>query len=168
MNNNNTPLSNRVRCRIFFFVESYLFIYLFQSDGIDSGSIMSSIYSSNSVSSANTPNPNIPNRSFSQLSQLTQQQQQANSIAMTPESDSSALNFLSAPSADQRRQIMHHLVLLLHAHKCLQRERAATNNSNDNHEGILPNTCTIPHCGTMRSVLQHMTKCTDFKNCSCK
>ena len=149
-----------------FFSSSNL-IYLFQSDGIDSGSIMSSIYSSNSVSSANTPNPNLPNRSFSQLSQV-QSQQQPMSIAMTPESDSSVLNFLSAPSADQRRQIMHHLVLLLHAHKCLQRERSAITNSNDNHEGILPNTCSIPHCATMRNVLQHMTKCSDFKNCSCK
>jgi hypothetical protein len=66
---------------------------------------------------------------------------------------------------DQRRHILHHLVLLLHAHKCLQRERQT---ANDNHETTSQNLCTIPHCATMRNVLQHMTKCSDFKNCSCK
>ena len=124
---------------------------------------MSSIYSSNSISSTNTPNPNLSNRSYSQAPS-----QQATSIAMTPDTDTSLLNYTSAPSMDQRRQIMHHLVLLLHAHKCLQRERSTTTNSNDNHETNSQNNCTIPHCATMRNVLQHMTKCSDFKNCSCK
>jgi E1A/CREB-binding protein len=86
---------------------------------------------------------------------------------MTPDTDLSNINHTSVPSIDQRRQIIHQLVLLLHAHKCLQRERQATNN-NDNHETTSQNLCTVPHCTTMRNVLQHMIKCGDFKNCSCK
>jgi hypothetical protein len=87
---------------------------------------------------------------------------------MTSEADSSMLNHTSLSQIDQRRQIIHHLVLLLHAHKCLQRERQSTTTSNDPHETTSQNLCTIPHCATMRAVLQHMTKCSDFKNCSCK
>ncbi len=87
---------------------------------------------------------------------------------MTPDTDSSSIiNHTSSPQNDQRRQIIHHLVLLLHAHKCLQRERQASNNG-DNHETTSQNLCTVPHCATMRTVLQHMIKCGDFKNCSCK
>ncbi len=84
---------------------------------------------------------------------------------MTSDTDSSILNHTSVSQMDQRRHILHHLVLLLHAHKCLQRERQT---ANDNHETTSQNLCTIPHCATMRNVLQHMTKCSDFKNCSCK
>jgi E1A/CREB-binding protein len=82
-----------------------------------------------------------------------------------------SINNTSVQQTDQRRQIIHHLALLLHAHKCLQRERqtATTTACNgDNHGIISQNSCTLPHCSTMRSVLQHMTKCADFKNCSCK
>ncbi|UJR31544.1 hypothetical protein I4U23_019032 [Adineta vaga] len=130
-NNNNTPLSNR-------------------SDGIDSGSIISSIYSSNSVPSVNTSN-----RSFSQpMSTVT-----------TSDFDSSVINNTSVQQNDQRRQIIHHLALLLHAHKCLQRERQIVTN-NDNHETTSQSLCNVPHCITMRAVLQHMTKCSDFKTCS--
>ncbi|CAF5167845.1 unnamed protein product [Rotaria magnacalcarata] len=78
----------------------------------------------------------------------------------------------SIQTNDQRRNIIQQLALLLHAHKCLQRERQAQACNGDN-RGMPPTTaslnpCTLPHCATMRNVLQHMTKCADFKNCSCK
>ncbi|CAF1106206.1 unnamed protein product [Rotaria sordida] len=135
-NNNNTPLSNR-------------------SDGTDSGSIISSIYSSNSVSSTTTSNNSLINRSFPQQTPIT----------MNSDIDSSVINNTHIQQIDQRRQIIHHLALLLHAHKCLQRERQIVNNG-DIHDTTHQNLCTVPHCTTMRTVLQHMTKCSDFKNCS--
>ncbi|CAF0772590.1 unnamed protein product [Adineta steineri] len=134
-NNNNTPLSNRC-------------------DSIDTGSILSSIYSTNSVSSATTSNINLPNHSLSQQTPST----------ITSELDSSVINNTSVQQNDQRRQIIQHLALLLHAHKCLQRERQAIN-TGDNHETTSQYPCPVPHCTTMRTVLQHMTKCSDFKNC---
>jgi E1A/CREB-binding protein len=86
---------------------------------------------------------------------------------MAPEIDSSIINNTSIQQIDQRRQIIQQLALLLHAHKCLQRERQVATNG-DNHETTSQNNCTIQHCSTMRTVLQHMTKCADFKNCTCK
>ena len=86
---------------------------------------------------------------------------------MTSDIDTSIINNSCVQQIDQRRQIIHHLALLLHAHKCLQRERLAITNG-DNHETTSQSLCTVPHCTTMRTVLQHMTKCADFKSCSCK
>ncbi len=48
----------------------------------------------------------------------------------------------------------------MHAHKCQQREKQTING-----EPTRPNTCTLPHCNTMKTVLQHMTKCNDHKTC---
>ena len=101
---------------------------------------------------------------------------------MTPDLDLSGSTVghfpsnLSVQHGDQRQQIIQHLTLLLHAHKCLQRERqlaataaaAAAACNGDNHGAMAPQPCTVPHCATMRAVLQHMTKCSDFKNCTCK
>ncbi|CAF1267507.1 unnamed protein product, partial [Adineta ricciae] len=135
-NNINTPLSNR-------------------SDGNDSGSIIPSMYPSTPAAPGNNY---LSHRTF---------------IPPTPGSVSSDIdtsNLTSIQQNDPRRNIIQQLALLLHAHKCLQRERQAQACNGDNH-GTAPTTtslnlCTLPHCATMRTVLQHMTKCADFKNCT--
>lgn len=90
--------------------------------------------------------------------------------SVNSEADSSAMTSLQ--QNDPRRNVVQQLALLLHAHKCLQRERQAQACNGDSHN-IAPTTmsanpCPLPHCATMRTVLQHMTKCTDLKTCSCE